>query len=70
METEAVLYSETSVTTYEMPETQMFALVITTYNAELGSDPFRFGVQNTRLYACGFEQVLTRMRKGIIFPQE
>jgi len=25
METEAVLYSETSVTTYEMPETQMFA---------------------------------------------
>ena len=35
------MYSETSVTTYEMPETQMFALVITTYNAELGSDPFR-----------------------------
>jgi hypothetical protein len=67
METEALFYSETSVTTYEMPEIQMFAFLITPCNATLGSDPLRFGVQNTRVYAWGFEQVLTRTRKGIIF---
>ena len=67
MKTEAVLHSETSVTTYEMPETQMFTFVIIPCNAALGSDPLRFGAQNTRLYVCGFEQVLTRIRKGIIF---
>jgi hypothetical protein len=67
METEAVFYSETSGTTYDMPEIQIFAFVITPYNAALGSDPWRFGVQNTRLCACGFEQILTRTRMGIIF---
>jgi len=67
METGAVFYSETSITTHEMPEILMFAYVITPYNAALKSDLLRFGVQNTRLYAYGFEQVLTRTRKGIIF---